>query len=476
MNSRCAKMMEAAAPPSERVEAARIRLGEAGVKYIFCNWIDLLGIPKTKPVPVSELEALCRGEGPQFAVHSVSMVPDLGPADPDQIPMPDLDTLEICPWDTRYAWIVADLYHGEAGAPYHLCPRLALKRQIEKAAEAGYRFLVGFEPEFIVLRYLEDGRIWKAFDDEPPPGEGFRAKRQPFGYDTEFSMDAMPFLGEIVDVLNGLGWGVKDVVAEGSYSQFELDFGYADCLTTADRFIFLRQLLKEVAKKHDLFITFMPKPFTGDWRSGSHINTSVERIDRPGFNLLESDDGGWSEASRHMLGGLIKHGAAIIGFSCPTANSYKGLIDRVAGLEGGVVTWAPTHITYGTNNRSAMYRLPQARRAIENRAADLCMNVYLALGMTIAASVDGLMNQLDPGPPTNESLYDADPEILRAAGVKRVPPTLGHAIEALETDPLAREVAGEVMLDCYLRYKSDEWNRFCTTVTDWEREEYLRFF
>ena len=123
-----------------------------------------------------------------------------------------------------------------------------------------------------------------------------------------------------------------------------------------------------------------------------------------------------------------------------------------------------------------MFRLPQPRRAIENRAADLCMNVYLALGMTIAASLDGLVNRLDPGPPTNESLYDADSETLRDAGVERVPTTLGHAIEALEADPLARDVAGDVMLDCYLRYKRDEWGRFCTTVTDWEREEYLRFF
>ena len=192
--------------------------------------------------------------------------------------------------------------------------------------------------------------------------------------------------------------------------------------------------------------------------------------------MLDNDAGGWSEESRHMLGGLIKHGAAIIGFCCPTVNSYKGLVDRASGLEGGLVTWAPTHITYGTNNRSAMYRLPQARRAIENCAADLCMNVYLALAMTIAASLDGLEKRIEPGPPTNESLYDADPDALRAAGVKRVPTTLGHTIDVLETNELAREVVGEVVLVCYLRYKRDEWGRYCTTVTDWEREEYLRFF
>ena len=106
MTPRSEDALQAVAPSSERVAAARQRLDEAGVKYVICNWIDLLGVPKSTSVPATELEALSRGVGPQFAVHPVSMVPDLGPSDPDQIPMPDLDTLEICPWDTRYAKLV----------------------------------------------------------------------------------------------------------------------------------------------------------------------------------------------------------------------------------------------------------------------------------------------------------------------------------------------------------------------------------
>lgn len=467
--------MKEAIPSTKRIADARAKLKSAGVKYIFCCWIDLLGVPKTKPVPLAEFENLCRGKGPQFAVHSVSMVPDAGPADPDQIPIPDLDTLDICPWDSRFGWFIADLYHGD-GKPYRLCPRTALRRQIKKAKDAGYKFFIGFEPEFILMRQLEDGTVWKAFDDQPPPGKGFRAARQAFGYGAEFSFDAMPFLSKVIDALNERGWGVKDVVAEGAYSQYELDFGYEDALTTADRFIFLRVMLKEMAKQQGLFVTFMPKPFTGDWRSAAHINTSVQKPSRPGVNLLEAKDGGWSDLSYNMLGGLIKHGAALIGFICPTVNSYKGLVDRVPGFEGGTVTWAPTHITYGVNNRSAMYRLPQARRAIENRASDLCMNVYLGFGMTIASSLEGITKKLKPGKPTNESLYDAPAEKLEKAGVKHVPLTLLAAIQALENDPLAKQVAGPVMLDCYLRYKRNEWDRFYTTVTEWEREEYLRFF
>ena len=119
-----------AIPSAKRIADARAKLKSAGVKYIFCCWIDLLGVPKTKPVPLAEFENLCRGKGPQFAVHSVSMVPDAGPADPDQIPIPDLDTLDICPWDSRFGWFVADLYHGD-GKPYRLCPRTALRRQFK---------------------------------------------------------------------------------------------------------------------------------------------------------------------------------------------------------------------------------------------------------------------------------------------------------------------------------------------------------
>ena len=96
----------------------------------------------------------------------------------------------------------------------------------------------------------------------------------------------MGFLGAVIGILENLGWGLKDVVCEGAYSQFELDFGYTDLLGMADRLVFLRVLLKEVAKKQGLFVTYMPKPTIGDWRSGAHINYSMQRVDNPGVNLF----------------------------------------------------------------------------------------------------------------------------------------------------------------------------------------------
>ncbi len=463
-----------ALPDPKRLAEEKKKLEDAGVKYILSCWIDMFGIPKTKPVPIADFELLCMGKGPQFAVHSVSFVPELGPADADQIPLPDIDTLVICPWDETIAWVFADLWWQDK--PYNLCPRQALKRTISEAANAGYAMYAGIEPEFIAMQWNDEGMPVKAIDDDPRPGEGLRPRRQAFGYDVEYSMDSMGFLGEMIDILQELGWQVHDVVTEGAYSQFELDFHYTDILNMADRFVFLRVLLKEIAKKHGMFITFMPKPTTGDWRSGAHINTSMQRIDHPGINLYEGKNGQWSEQAFHALGGILQHGSAITAIACCTVNSYNGLVPKVGGFEGGTYTWAPTHMAYGKNNRSAMLRLPQSRFAIENRAADMCMNVYLGLGMMLAATLDGLVNQLDPGRSLDEDLYVMDELEKVERAITPLPRNLLEATEHLARSELAKNVLGPVMLNSFLRYKVDEWERYHQSVTDWEVREYLRLY
>ena len=466
--------LASALPSVERIQEEKAKLESAGVKYIFSCWIDMLGVPKTKPVPLSNFEALCLGKGPQFAVHSVSFVPELGPADSDQIPVPDLDTLVICPWDRSCAWMFADLWWEDA--PYNLCPRHALKRTVGEAAAKGYAGYAGIEPEFITMRW-RDGQPVKAFDNDPFPGEGLRPRRQAFGYDAEFSVDSMGFLGDLIDILEELDWSLKDVVAEGAYSQFELDFTYTDVLQMADRLVFLRMILKEVAKKHGMFVTFMPKPTIGDWRSGAHINYSMQSVDAPGVNLFQDrESDGWSDTAYHAVGGLLRHGGALTAIACSTVNSYNGLVPRVGGFEGGTVTWAPTHVTYGNNNRSAMLRLPQNRFCIENRAADMCMNPYLSLAMTTAAAVAGVTEGVDPGPPLNKDLYALTEDEIASTGGQRLPRNLLEAIEILRDDTLAKEVLGEVMLNSYLKYKTDEWERYHQAVTDWEVQEYLRLY
>jgi glutamine synthetase len=461
-----------ALPSKKRMAEVRKQLEDAGVKYVLSSWIDLFGIPKTKPVPMSDFEQLCQGKGPQFAVHSISFVPELSPADSDQVMVPDLDAVYICPWDKSMAIIFADLFWEDK--PYNVCPRQALKRAIRDAEQAGYVGYAGIEPEFIAMCYDDDGNPVKAIDDDPL--NGLRPRRQAFGYDVEQSIDSMPFLKDMIDILEEMGWNMHDVVAEGAYSQFELDFHYTDLLEMADRLVFLRILLKEIAKKHDMFITFMPKPTTGDWRSGAHINLSLQSVDNPGVNLFGSEENGWTDEARHAVGGLMTHAEALTAITCPTVNSYNGLVPRVGGFEGGTVTWAPTNITYGYNNRSAQFRLPQSRYCIENRAADMCMNVYLGLAMSLTAVVKGITNKIDPGPPTDRDLYSMTDEEFEVAGIRRLPRNLMVATEALRGDDLAIQVMGPVMHKSYLAYKADEWERYHQTVTDWEVAEYLRLF
>ncbi len=467
-----AETLEKALPTKKRVGEVKKQLEEAGVKYVLSSWIDLFGLPKTKPVPMSDFEQLCMGKGPQFAVHSISYVPELSPADADQIPVPDLDAVYICPWDNTTAIIFADLFWE--GKPYNLCPRQALKRAIRDAKKAGYVGMCGIEPEFIAMRYNEAGQPIKAMDDDPEVG--VRPRRQAFGYDVEFSIDSMPFLSDMIDILEDLGWNIHDVVAEGAYSQFELDFHYTHLLEMADRLVFLRILLKEVAKEHGMFITFMPKPTIGDWRSGAHINFSLQSVKKPGVNIFEGKKGTWSKEALYAVGGLMQHSEAMTAITCSTVNSYNGLVPRVGGFEGGTVTWAPTNITYGHNNRSAQFRLPQNRFCIENRAADMTMNVYLGLAMTITAAIDGIKNKTDPGPATDVDLYEMSEAEFKKRKIRRLPRNLLAATEALRKDKMAKEVMGEQMMTSYLAYKVDEWERYHQAVTDWEVQEYLRLY
>jgi glutamine synthetase len=387
--------------------------------------------------------------------------------------IPDLDSVTICPWDESVAWIFADLYWEDR--VYNVCPRMALKRQVQRAADAGYHVYAGFEPEFIVLKEV-DGELVKAFGEDPISISGEALKRQAYGYDAEHSLDGLPFLRDVAVALDKLGWGLSNVVCEGAFSQFELDYHYGDAVAAADRLTFLRVMLKEIAKKHGLIVTYMAKPADGDWRNGAHINHSFTPIDDKDTNVFKGADGGWSETALQAIGGLLKHGTALTAVACPTVNSYKGLTGTVAELDGGTLTWAPTHITYGDNNRSAMIRLPQRRKAIENRACDMSVNAYLALAMTIGASLVGIQESIDPGEALNRPAYDLSDEDIERMGVRRLPSTLIEAIQDFRRDPLAKDVFGETMHTLYVRYKLNEWHRFHERITEWEKVEYLKFF
>ena len=206
------------------------------------------------------------------------------------------------------------------------------------------------------------------------------------------------------------------------------------------------------------------------------MNTSIQRTDAPGVNIFEGDNGQFGDTALHAVAGVLRHGGALTAIACSTVDSYNGLVPRVGGFEGGTVTWTPTHMIYGHNNRSAMLRLPQNRICIENRAADMCMNPYLSLGMSVAAGVKGIETQANPGMPLNQDLYEMSDQAMADSGAQRRPRHLLEALEILRGDELAKYVLGEQMLASFLRYKVDEWERYHQHVSDWEVEEYFRLY
>jgi glutamine synthetase len=442
-------------------------LSARGVKYAMGGWIDVLGRSKSKIVPVEHLPQLLAGSE-RYTPRGMGGIGVMTPHEDECVAIPDPSTLQVFPWDGRFAWMAADLFYG-GREPFALCPRSALKSQLARAADAGYRVNLGVETEFYA--FAAD-----SVDTPPPKGQpdGYLrpmarsgALRPTPAYDTVSTLDAMPFLDRMADCMRDLGFGLFSFDHEGGDGQFEFDFAYDDALRMADRISLFRIMAREVAREFGLIATFMPKPYTGSWGSGHHSNMSLADL-RTGENLFRLDDSaGWSELTYSFVAGILAHARAIAALATPTVNSYKRLTAR---LRDGEISWAPIWASYGDNNRSCMIRLPANRPAIENRGVDSAANTYLATALIVAAGLEGIQKNLHPGEPVSSQTYDwqAPPR-----GVTRLPRTLLEAIDAFADDPLVHEVFAPQFISDYSDMKNAEWDAYHAEVTEWERSQYL---
>jgi glutamine synthetase len=454
-----------------QVTATKKRLVEAGVKSCFATFVDVYGIPKSKQTPIDAFEHMCDGS----ELYTVGAVEGLGLAGPQEdecATVPDLASGIVLPWDKTRAWFSSDLYyHGE---PYAGDPRGILRRVLARAEKLGFRFNLGIEPEFYVLK--EDAR-----------GGLSPITRSKFSgpnacYDVTQATESAPFLEPLAAYMKELNWGLYSYDQECGRGQYEFDFAYSDALTMADRFIFLRYMVKKVAEQVGAVASFMPKPFADDFRSGAHFNMSLadaktgENLFAPGTSrnakLATRYNANCSDLALHFIAGLKEHARAITAVTCPSYNSYQGLIARG---ELADFSWAPVLVAWGKNNRSAMLRLPGNRFCVENRAVDMSNNPYLAAAISLAAGLDGIERELDPGEPLNDDLYRRGRTELKAAGIELLPRTLLHALEAFETDPLSTQAFGSFYRDIYHSHKLREWEQCFYQVSDEQRRKYLTF-
>jgi glutamine synthetase len=444
----------------------RSRAESDGVEFFFAMFVDMHGKPCAKMIPIEAIDVLTGG-GAGFAGFAAGPMGQ-SPADPDMIAMPDPASYTLVPWQPGLAVLQCDIHVD--GEPWPYAPRLILKGMLEKARERGVVYNVGCEAEYFLVRRREAGGIDVADPLDRSEAPCYDAKGLTRMYD---------HLTTLSKYMNRLGWANYANDHEDANGQFEQNFAYSDALTSADRLIFFRYMVHTVAHQAGLAATFMPKPFASLTGSGLHLHSSLWDAKSGAELFADEDDArglGLSEMAYHYIGGLVAHGPALAGITCPTVNSYKRF--GVGAPQSGA-TWAPAYATYGGNNRTQMLRVPEGGR-VENRACDGAANPYLAMAAQLAAGLDGIDRGLDPGEPNRDNLHVLPAEEVAARGIRSLPPTLLHAMDELVADDVLREALGKTpdgdYIDYYAKVKREEFHAWHSVVSDWEVERYLTLF
>ncbi|WP_454617723.1 type III glutamate--ammonia ligase [Bradyrhizobium cenepequi] len=420
---------------------------ERKIKYFLISYTDLLGTQRAKLVPAEAIGGMARN-GAGFAGFATWL--DMTPADPDILAMPDPDSLIQLPWKPEVGWLAADPWM--AGKPVEQAPRNMLKRLIATAADRGFQLKSGVECEFFLIS--PDGEnIGDISDRQTKPC-----------YDQSALMRRYEVISEICDGMLQLGWNPYQNDHEDANGQFEMNWDYSDALVTADRHGFFKYMVKSIAEKHQLRATFMPKPFSSLTGNGCHVHVSLWKGNR---NLFEDENGelGISSIGYAFIGGIIHSADALAAILNPTVNSYKR-INAPRTLSGA--TWSPNTVTFSGNNRTHMIRIPEAGR-FELRLADGAANPYAMQAAILAAGLDGIQSNRDPGKRLDINMY-TDGHLVQ--DVKKLPLNLLDALRALEGSKLLSDSLGEYV-PAYLKLKHEEWNDFSRHLTRWERETTL---
>ena len=424
-----------------------------GVKYFMVSFTDLFGGQRAKLVPAQAIAEM-QEDGAGFAGFATYL--DMTPAHPDMLAVPDASSVIQLPWKPEVAWVAANcVMEGEDVAQ---APRNVLRKLIDRAADQGLHVKTGIEAEFFLLTPQGD-QISDPFDTAAKPC-----------YDQQAVMRRYEVIREICDYMLELGWGPYQNDHEDANGQFEMNWEFDDALKTADKHSFFKFMAKSVAEKHGLRATFMPKPIEGLTGNGCHAHISV--WDGAGnaakTNVFADDamDLGLSQSGRHFLGGIMKHASALAAITNPTVNSYKR-INAPRTMSGA--TWAPNTVTWTSNNRTHMVRVPGPGR-FELRLPDGAANPYLLQAVIIAAGLDGVSTNADPG-----KRYDIDmyAEGHKVRGAPRLPLNLLDALREFNKNKGLKSMLGDEFSAAYLKLKHQEWDAFTAHFSTWEKENTL---
>jgi len=426
------------------------------IKYFLISFVDLFGVLRSKLVPAQAIKEMQKN-GAGFAGFAAWL--DMSPADSDMFAVPDPNSLIQLPWNKEVGWLASDLWMN--GKPVEASPRVMLKKQIKLLSNEGYTMKSGVECEYFLIS-PDGSSIADPRDTQSKPC-----------YDQSALMRQYDLIKEICDCMITMGWNPYQNDHEDANGQFEMNWDYTDCLTTADRHTFFKFMVKSIAEKHGLRATFMPKPFEQLTGNGCHAHISLWDKKKNKF-LDKNDKLGLSKLAYNFLGGVIKNAGSLSAFFNPTLNSYRRI--NAPPTKSGA-TWSPSSISYTGNNRTHMIRVPDPGR-FELRLMDGSANPYLLQAGVLAAGINGIRKRVNPGKPLFCNMY-TDHE--KYPNLPKLPNTLEDSLEMLNLNTVMKNAFGKNVLNSYIKLKKSEIESFKSKekfdklkpITKWERSNTL---
>ena len=426
---------------------------EHKVKFIRLWFTDVLGFLKGFAITADEL-AGALDEGMGFDGSSIEGFARI--EESDMIARPDPTTFAILPWRSGENYSVARMFcdvYEPSGKPFAGDPRYVLKRILARAKEKGFTYNVGPELEYF---YFNNSQVPQPLDQG--------------GYFDLVPLDvAQDLRRDTILIMESLGIKVEYSHHEVAASQHEIDLRYTDALTMADNVMTYRLVVKEIARRHGVYATFMPKPIFGINGSGMHTHQSLFKGEKNAF-FDTKDKYHLSDTGKSYTAGLLKHAQEITAITSQWVNSYKRL---VPGYE------APVYICWAQMNRSALIRVPMYKPGkekatrIEYRSPDPACNPYLAFAVMLAAGLEGIEKRYKLVEPANDNIYRMSEEERNRSGIKSLPEDLFEAIKIAEDSKLVKECLGDKVFEYFIRNKKMECDEYKAQVTQYEINKYL---
>ena len=428
------------------------------VQFLRLQFTDILGQIKNVEIPSPQFSMALDS---QFLFDGSSIEGFSRKQELDMILVPDFDSFRVFPWtedkgENKIATIICDIYYPD-GREFEGCPRLTLKKVLEKCRRLGFDYFISSEVEFFLFKKKPDGTPTMSTND-------------PAGY-FDLTPDEIGDAARrnIVKSLETMNYKVGSSHHEVAQGQHEIDFIKVDAVSAADHIASCKYIVRKVAGNFGLHATFMPKPLFNQYGSGLHLHQELSKNGENAF-YSQKNELQLSKTALAFIGGQLEHSRGFCAITNPLINSYKRLVH---------MSEAPTFSIWSQQNISPLLRIPDQRgenTRIELRLPDPTCNPYLAFAVSLQAGLDGIKNSTDPGKPVNKDVYNMSQRERARLKVNRLPKDLNDALGYIKKDKVVQSALGDYIFNHFYSAKQAEWNSYISQIHPWEIERYFTYY